>query len=164
MNLDNQVFHHQQVIPASVANTYMSGIIKEIPWRTPTSRFGRYHYAWHVSERGQFLSLDMAISVVELFLNRKVRGAFVNYYENGEHKTGEHTDPYGCDIAGLSLGATRDLYFRHNQTKEKTNYVLNSGDIMVMMQSVNTNYKHAVPVRKRVKQPRVNITCFLEEL
>jgi len=63
-------------------------------------------------------------------------------------------------VASISLGATRLFRFRDIKETKGWEYELNlkSGDLVYMKEGCQRKYKHAVPVQKKVKDPRINLT------
>lgn len=90
----------------------------------------------------------------------------VNYYENGNNYIGYHHDdvrdlePIGKEhiIASLSFGATRDFLLKHVGDKSVYKLPLQNGDLLLMRDDTNKKYKHSVPKRLRVAEPRWNLT------
>lgn len=86
----------------------------------------------------------------------------LNYYEDGNNYIGYHSDDErglgGRWIASVSFGATRDFLIKHNTTKEVTKVVLSSGDLLLMSIDMQKEYKHSLPVRKKISSPRLNLT------
>jgi alkylated DNA repair dioxygenase AlkB len=92
-------------------------------------------------------------------------GVLVNYYRDGNDSVGWHSDDeteFGIDpiIASVSFGATRDFVLKHKRdTKLKpVKCRLTSGSLLVMGKGVQTNWQHQLPKRKRVTEPRINLT------
>ncbi len=87
----------------------------------------------------------------------------LNLYHSGEEGMAWHADdekelqPNGA-IASVSLGAPRRFVFRHKQDKEKTELVLETGSLLVMRGTTQSHWEHSLPVMKRVKGPRINLT------
>ena len=95
----------------------------------------------------------------------KFNSVFCNLYQDGSKYIGWHADnEKGLDpdpepvIASISLGATRDFQLRHNSTKETCTIPLHSGNLLVMYGNCQKDYKHQVPKRLKVKEPRINLT------
>ena len=91
-----------------------------------------------------------------------------NLYEDGDRNIGWHSDQEadmssangGPHIFSISLGTTRK--FRLRKKTETGGYheelTLNSGDLVHMQRNCQKLYKHCVPVEKKVKDPRINLT------
>lgn len=76
---------------------------------------------------------------------------------------GWHSDDEAClgkntIIASLSFGATRKFAFRHKQSKQKVELLLEQGQLLVMRGSTQTYWHHAIMKSTRITQPRINLT------
>ena len=98
-------------------------------------------------------------------------GCLVNLYRDGGDTVGWHADdePEMGDpvIAGVSLGAARDICFRRvhrtpafasAMLPNKLKLNLAPGSLFIMARGVQSAWQHTVPRRKRVSQPRVSLT------
>lgn len=90
--------------------------------------------------------------------------AVVNLYRDGNDSIGEHRDKESCmdtthGIASISLGTPRDFVLK-SYKGPKYRSVINLADrsLLHFSDSVNTNYTHSVPIRKKVQGERFNIT------
>lgn len=101
---------------------------------------------------------------IEQITEAKYNFVLVNFYANGHDSIAFHSDDehwlgnQPC-IASLSLGAERDFHLK-NKTNEnlKLNFVLNSGDLIVMRGKTQHAWLHAVPKRATQLSGRINIT------
>lgn len=87
----------------------------------------------------------------------------LNLYHSGEEGMAWHADDEkelaaNSAIASVSLGAERRFVFRHKIHKEKTELRLETGSLLVMRGETQTHWEHSLPVMKRVKAPRINLT------
>ncbi len=104
----------------------------------------------------------------------------VNLYRDGNDKIGMHADKEtslvpGEPIASVSLGAERhfDLHLKpmsdtrgsaayhpnHGQTEPpKYRLDLANGSLLIMGKDSQRNYLHGVPVQKKIKESRINLT------
>lgn len=103
-----------------------------------------------------------------------LNGALVNWYADGEHYMGPHTDNEKELIArspvfSLSLGATRRFVFtrkpnsaKPSPDKGRLELMLQDGDLLVMGGTTQETHKHALPKMKKCLDRRVNVTlrCF----
>lgn len=132
-------------------------IINNTKWYT------NHYFKRHVSHyRYNFPQLNNIFIDIEKQFSRKVTGAFLNCYKDGSEYAPYHADKYDCDTCLLSLGTTRVLRYKENKTKENVDYVLNSGDLLFIPNTINNNYKHSLLQTKKVKTPRISILIFLE--
>ena len=74
------------------------------------------------------------------------------------HSDDEKTLAKNGAIASLSFGAERKFSFKHKQTKETVAVLLESGSLLVMKGTTQTNWLHRLPPTKKIHQPRVNLT------
>lgn len=86
-----------------------------------------------------------------------------NKYRDGKDNIGAHsdneTDLYKDSfIVSLSLGAERDFIFKSKFDDEKHSLKLESGSVILMGKNCQKNYKHELPKRLRIKEPRINLT------
>ena len=90
-------------------------------------------------------------------------GCLLNLYRNGNDRMGWHSDNEPelnpkMSIASLSLGSSRDFFFRENNTKNKRTLLLRSGDLLIMDPLCQRDWQHSVPIRKKVLDLRINLT------
>lgn len=89
-----------------------------------------------------------------------------NYYRDGSDSVAWHSDdepelgPTSDDIviASLSFGDTRRFLTRCKETKQKQEYTLEHGDLIVMAGNFQQTHEHCVPKTKKHKNPRLNLT------
>ncbi|XP_066978616.1 DNA oxidative demethylase ALKBH2-like isoform X2 [Macrobrachium rosenbergii] len=94
----------------------------------------------------------------------------VNRYQDGNDHMGEHKDDEkeldrSAPIASITLGQPRDFYFKHQDARgrnkkfiDKVNIVLEHGSLLMMNYPTNNYWYHALPTRKAVHGPRINLT------
>ncbi len=94
----------------------------------------------------------------------------VNRYSDGNHCIGEHRDDESelnpdVPIASLTLGASRDFYFKHADARSgrdrsiaKVQLVLDDGLLLLMEKPTNRHWYHALPRRKKCSGVRINLT------
>ena len=101
--------------------------------------------------------------VLEEELDATFNSMLANLYRDGSNGVGWHDDREPCfvprrPIASVSLGATRRFLLRHEATKEKKEYQLESGSLLVMTETTQEVYKHSVPTTKKPVGERINLT------
>jgi alkylated DNA repair dioxygenase AlkB len=103
--------------------------------------------------------------VIEHFVpNHKFNSVLLNLYMNGDDKVSWHADDESeldknPTIASVSLGATRRFDLRHNEdSSEKFQIELTSGSLILMTGTLQHHWQHQIPVQKKVKDPRINLT------
>jgi alkylated DNA repair dioxygenase AlkB len=89
-------------------------------------------------------------------------GGLVQVYPDGAAGIGWHHDKGDPEIiASLSLGAERNFAFGQMAGKSCTEVFrmrLKHGSLLLIPDRVNRVYKHTVPVSKRIRESRVNVT------
>lgn len=88
----------------------------------------------------------------------------LNFYRNGDDKVAWHADDEKSlgdeiNIASISVGAERDFQFKskHNPDNKKE-LNLTHGSLLVMHNPIQDHWLHQIPVRKKVSEPRINLT------
>ena len=82
----------------------------------------------------------------------------------GYHSDNEKMLKKNGAIASLSLGAERKFSFKHKETKQKIDIILERGSLLVMKDTTQTNWMHRLPPTKKVNSPRINLTFRTIEL
>ncbi|CAF0957312.1 unnamed protein product [Didymodactylos carnosus] len=86
-----------------------------------------------------------------------------NYYSSGNDSISYHSDDERFlgvkpTIASLSLGSQRDFYMKNKQDAKITqNFLLESGDLLVMRGETQAHWLHSIPKRTHA-QGRINVT------
>lgn len=93
----------------------------------------------------------------------RFNGILVNYYRDGFHKIGMHSDDEAdLDpryVVGLSLGAQRHFDLHHKTNPEdKKRLELEDGSLVIMGPGCQDKYKHGIPEERKVNQPRISLT------
>lgn len=87
----------------------------------------------------------------------------LNLYHNGEegmtwHSDGERDLKKNGAIGSLTFGAERKFAFKHKQTGEKVNLILEHGSLLVMKDTTQEFWLHRLPPTKQITEPRINLT------
>lgn len=111
---------------------------------------------------------DKLASVVLDGVPLRFNSVLCNYYRDGSDSMGFHSDdepelgpdsPSDVLIASVSFGAPRDFVIRaKTPKKEVIRFQLGDGDLLVMTGAMQNEFEHALPKRKRVLEPRINLT------
>jgi alkylated DNA repair dioxygenase AlkB len=100
---------------------------------------------------------------VEACSGETYNSCLLNLYHNGEEGMGWHTDnekelkKEGA-IASISFGAPRKFCFKHKQTEEKVDLLLDHGSLLVMKGSTQSHWLHRLPPSKKINSLRINLT------
>jgi alkylated DNA repair dioxygenase AlkB len=102
-------------------------------------------------------------NLVENETGETFNSCLLNLYHNGEegkawHNDGEVDLKKDGAIASLSFGAERKSAFKHKKTNEKVEFLLEHGSLLVMKDCTQTHWFHRLPLSKKIKTARVNLT------
>lgn len=177
-------FEPHFVRPA-VASAWLQTLRATVDWRRDEIRvFGRSHpiprlHQWYgdAGTTYRWSGLTMRAlpwlpplqdirACVERATGARFNSVLVNLYRDGRDSMGWHADdePELGErpvIASLSLGATRDLLLRRKarQPRERPRRIaLSHGSLLVMRGDTQEGWQHSLPRRKRVDEPRINLT------
>lgn len=163
MQQQNHYVHLKKAIPSTLAT--LAEIKDETPWYQVEWRKGRYlprlcYHNIHLTKVGSKILRWLREYMLDHFdCEFDLAGTFANYYRNGEDYLPHHRDQYeGGHVISLSFGATRMFSFKGG---EQIKLSLESGDIVVFDPHMNEKYTHGIPRQLQVKEPRINITCFV---
>lgn len=100
---------------------------------------------------------------VQSFTAQSFNYCLLNLYDSGLEGMGWHADNkpellQDGAIASVSLGAERPFIFKHRGTGEKVKVDLPPGSLLLMTGTTQSNWLHALPKRKRIATPRINLT------
>jgi len=77
----------------------------------------------------------------------------------GWHSDDEKELGINPTIASLSIGETRRFDLKHKQNKDLNyKFELTSGSLLIMRGALQHHWVHQIPVQKKVKNPRINLT------
>ena len=107
--------------------------------------------------------------IVEYKSKETYNSCLLNLYHSGDEGMGYHSDnekmlKKNGAIASLSLGAERKFSFKHKESKQKIDIILERGSLLVMKDTTQTNWIHRLPPTKKVNSPRINLTFRTIEL
>ena len=137
---------------------------KRIAWYADEGK--SYTYSGSTFHPDQWNELLLEIKkYVEQYIKFQFNSVLLNEYPNGKVGMGWHSDnerELGIDpiIASLSFGANRDFIFKHktNKSYENIKIHLKSGSLLLMLGSTQHHWKHSLPKRLKVREPRINLT------
>jgi len=123
-----------------------------------------YTYSGKKLQRHNWNNLLLEIKEkIENITSFKFNSVLANLYRDGNDSMGLHSDDekeLGKKpvIASLSLGETREIYFRHKNKKLNLIIPQASGQLMVMHGKTQEYWKHEIKKTKKIKKPRINLT------
>lgn len=101
---------------------------------------------------------------LEIYSGTKFNFVLVNRYENGDQYIGFHSDDEKDlgdypQIAGVSFGATRQMYFQNKRTNTTDLKIdLEEGSVILMNYPTNIYWKHSIPKTSKKIGPRISLT------
>jgi len=171
------------------ADATLKGLQAEVPWQQDSIQiFGQRRllprltcwmadpgFAYTYSGEQQIAQpwiprvLDLRCAA-NAFAGCAFNSVLINLYRDGDDRMGWHADDEpeldpSAPIASLSLGATRSFRFkpkgRGPDSRERHCLELGHGDLLLMDPPTQQHWLHELPRRRRVSQPRLNLTFRL---
>ena len=171
-----------QIFTSNEANEYFIYLNDNIPWKSEQIKmYGKlittkrksawfgdngisYKYSGNTFHAFPWTNELLQLKkIVEEFSGNTYNSCLLNLYPNGETAMAWHADdepelkPDGT-IASLSFGAERRIVFKHKTTKEKVETTLEHGSLLLMKGETQKFWLHQLPVAKKVKTERINLT------
>jgi alkylated DNA repair dioxygenase AlkB len=179
---DGEAIYFGALYGAAEADRLFAALMEEIDWQHDRIKlYGREivtkrEVAWHGDAPYQYTysqntktalpwtpALAKIKAAVEAESGDNFNCCLLNLYHSGEEGMAWHADdekellPNGA-IASVSLGAARRFVFRHKSDKEKAEILLEHGSLLLMRGATQSHWAHSLPVMKRAKGPRINLT------
>src|SRR5690554_4705296 len=179
---DGKVNYYGKLFPKEEANRYVAVLLETIDWRNDEAIiFGKkiitkrkvawygdrpfeYTYSKTTKRALPWTAPLLALkSLVEEVTGETFNSCLLNLYHDGNegmawHSDGESDLKKNGAIGSLSFGAERKFAFKHKQTKEKVELILEHGSLLVMRGPTQSNWLHRLPPTKLVSKPRINLT------
>ena len=170
------------------ADLLIRQLLDEVPWRQESIHlFGRVHplprltcwmadpgcayrYSGLQQDPQPWLPSLLALrETLSTLCGHPLNSLLLNLYRDGGDAMGCHADDEPeldpeASIVSLSLGAERTLRFKPKQRSELANehapvaLELGHGDLLLMDPPTQEHWLHELPRRRRVQQPRINLT------
>jgi len=179
---DGMVNYYGKVLNLKESNRYFDRLLHTIEWKNDEAKiFGRhiitkrkaawygdsgYSYTYSNTTKlalGWTKELLELKQVVEKITCATYNSCLLNLYHTGEEGMAWHSDDEkslgkNTSIASFSFGAERKFAFKHKKTKQAVSLILESGSLLVMKDTTQTNWLHRLPPSKKIKHPRINLT------
>lgn len=179
---DGTVNYYGKLLDPKEADFYLNRLLETIEWRNDKAViFGKkiitkrkvawygekpYEYTYSNTTKralpwtNELLTLK---TLIEKETGEHFNSCLLNLYHNGDegmawHSDGEADLKKDGAIGSLSFGAERKFAFKHKQSKEKVELILEHGSLLVMKDTTQTYWLHRLPPTKKVTRPRVNLT------
>ena len=179
---DGEVLYLGKVFNRKEVAQYYQTFLEKIPWKNDEAIiFGKHHIikrkvAWFgdntYSYKYSGITKQAHIWTPELLqLKQKVEelsattynSCLLNLYHDGEEGMGWHSDAEKTlldngTIASVTLGAERKFSFKHKESKQRIDVLLENGSLLLMKGITQKNWLHRLPPTKKVFSPRINLT------
>ena len=179
---DGEVLYLGKVFNRKKVAQYYQTFLEKIPWKNDEAIiFGKHHItkrkvAWFgdntYSYKYSGVTKQAHIWTPELLqLKQKVEehsattynSCLLNLYHDGEEGMGWHSDAEKTlldngTIASVTLGAERKFSFKHKESKQRIDVLLENGSLLLMKGTTQKNWLHRLPPTKKVFSPRINLT------
>lgn len=179
---DGEVNYYGKVLQGNEAKYYLDILLDTIAWKNDEAViYGKriitkrkaawygdsnyiYTYSNTTKEALPFTKELLVLkALVEKISEAKFNSCLLNLYHDGSEGMGWHSDDEkslgaNTTIASLSFGAERKFSLKHKQTKQTVSVVLQSGSLLVMKGSTQTNWLHSLPKTTIIRKPRINLT------
>jgi alkylated DNA repair dioxygenase AlkB len=109
------------------------------------------------------VELEKLKAICEKQTGETYNSCLLNLYHDGSEGMGWHSDgekdlKKNGSIASMSFGAVRKFAFKHRETAEKVEVILEHGSLLEMAGACQTHWLHRLPPTTKVTQPRINLT------
>lgn len=177
------LLHHWHPLLHDTSDALLRTLIKEIAWQQPTVQvFGESHriprlQCWMGDPQAHYGYSGLPMKptpwhpkvahlkqTVERICGHQFNAVLLNYYRNGLDHMGWHSDdeaelgtaPW---VASYNLGESREFALRRKgESKTALKFTLMHDQLMLMNPTVQHDWQHSVPIRKRANGARVNMT------
>lgn len=180
---DGQLSLDESFLSIKQADALLQQFLAELPWRhDQLTVFGKSHLMprlhCYQSEQNltyQYSNLTLQPQpyhakvlqlkrYLEALTGHNYNAVLINLYRDGLDKMGWHSDDepelgVNPNIASISLGAQRCLKLRHRD-KGAADIALDlaHGSLLLMSGELQQHWQHCLPIRKKITQPRINLT------
>ena len=179
---DGTVNYYGKLLNKNEADFYLIKLLETIEWRNDEAIiFGKKiitkrKVAWYGEKPFEYTYSNITKyalpwtkellelkTLIEKETGETFNSCLLNLYHNGEegmawHSDGETDLKKDGAIGSLSFGAERKFSFKHKQTDNKVELILEHGSLLVMKGTTQKHWLHRLPPTKKVIRPRVNLT------
>jgi alkylated DNA repair dioxygenase AlkB len=161
-------FYHKLLANIEWKNDQSMMFGKLIETKRKVGWYGQYPFEYTYSKITKkalpwTVELEKLKAICEKQTGQTYNSCLLNLYHNGSEGMGWHSDgekelKKDGSIASMSFGAVRKFTFKHRETAEKVEVVLEHGSLLEMAGTCQTHWLHRLPPTKKVTQPRINLT------
>jgi alkylated DNA repair dioxygenase AlkB len=161
------------------ADVLLAALLQTVTWKQERGRFNRlfprltalnadeglvYKYSGVIYPSLPWTAeLDAIRRRVEAAANAPFNSVLLNRYRDGNDSMGYHADAepeLGMNpiVPSLSLGAVRRFILRHKKNKQRLEFDLAHGSLLIMAGTLQHFWVHALPKTARPVGERINLT------
>ncbi|MEM6891365.1 MAG: alpha-ketoglutarate-dependent dioxygenase AlkB [Pseudomonadota bacterium] len=179
---DGVVNYHGRIFDLATADDLFDRLMDGIPWRSDEAViygkriFTKRKVAWYGDREFSYtyskttktaLPWTAELTTLKANVERETGEAYnsclLNLYHTGDEGMAWHSDAEkdlkkDGAIASVSLGAERRFLFKHIQTEEVIETLLEHGSLLVMKGKTQSHWRHRLPPSRKVQTPRINLT------
>lgn len=179
---DGIVNYFGKIINKETADHYYERLLTTIEWRNDEAiMFGKKiitkrKVAWYGERPFEYTysnvtklalpwtkELSELKTIAEKESGETYNSCLLNLYHSGEegmawHSDGEPDLKKDGAIASMSFGAERKFAFKHKQSGEKIELLLEHGSLLVMKGKTQTYWLHRLPPTIKINTARINLT------
>lgn len=179
---DGTVQYAGRVFTATESQEYLNILLETISWQQDeVIMFGRKiitsrKVAWYgdqpfkytyskISRQALFWTPELMQlkSVAEKITGETYNSCLLNLYHNGAEGMGWHSDnepelKKDGAICSLSFGAVRKFSFKHRNSGERVDVLLENGSLLLMKGTTQSHWVHRLPPTQKITTPRINLT------
>lgn len=179
---DGEVNYYGRIMALPEADQYYDTLLNNIEWKNDEAFIlgklilTKRKVAWYADKEFEYTysnrtkkALPWTAKLLELkkiaeeHTGETFNSCLMNLYHSGDegmawHSDGEKDLKKNGAIGSLSFGAERKFAFKHKQSREKINVLLEHGSLLVMKGTTQTHWLHRLPPTKTISKPRVNLT------
>ncbi len=173
------LYYDPNFLPKETADSLLDAMSVHVPWKQEVTFYGnkfprltayyadpgvKYAYSGVVHDSLEWPNYLKRIKLkIEEITGNQFNSLLLNQYRDGKDSIGWHADnekELGVNpvIASVSIGAERVFQIRHNKSKDKKEYVLTNGSLLVMGGTMQHHWQHCVPKTTKEIGPRINLT------
>jgi alkylated DNA repair dioxygenase AlkB len=176
------VNYYGKIFSQEDSNSYFEKLLKNIDWKNDeaviygkriiTARkaawYGNkeYNYTYSNTTKQALVWTEELIQlkqIIEEKTSETFNSCLLNLYHNGDeamawHSDGEKTLKENGAIASMSFGAERIFQFKHKQTNNQIQLLLEHGSLLIMKDETQKHWLHRLAKSSKIKTPRINLT------
>ncbi len=179
---DGKVYYYGPIYQKQEADFLFTDLLENIKWKKDEAiMFGKRiqtkrMIAWYAQQPFSYrysgvtktayswnADLEKIKTKVQEMAPYSYNSCLLNLYHDGKegmayHSDGEKDLKENAAIAALSLGAERKFSFKHKESKERIDILLEHGSLLIMVGETQKHWLHRLPPTVKVHEPRISLT------